>query len=343
MHEENVGPIEDTDKIHTLPLSVLPLKSRALKRARLVKNSRLESMVELFSGKESGSGQVSVADLAQIFDFSGEEKSDLVIVKKLGGLASYDVYSLRIELRQLEIDVENVEHLTLSVKKIAELSTYMQAFTKPLLAAMYGTHYDHPRDFRQILKLLSDPDDAVTRQRLYDIVNQLNIGLKALPDFLERYGDVYLSLAYYKQCLDLNKPYLEEIHRTIGEIRKCAQFKSDEFLHKSCDIVGHKLITIAGEVTHILDVFEARTADMWEDISAAKYHANSKLVLDYQTKIGGALCALTVKAAAWAEMFPRGEASSIYQRANFIGSELKVGLESVERITYHDPDAVLRP
>ncbi len=36
-----------------------------------------------------------------MFDFSGDRGGrDLVVVKKLGGLASYDVYSLRIELRR---------------------------------------------------------------------------------------------------------------------------------------------------------------------------------------------------------------------------------------------------
>ena len=332
---------EDTDAIHTLPLSVIPLRSRTLKRARLVKNTRLESMVELFSSKESGSGQVSISGLHNVLNFSGDRGGDLVVVKKLGGLASYDVYSLRIELRRLGIDVDNVDHLKLSAAMIAELSTYMQAYIRPLLVAIYGTDRDQPPDFRQIRKLFSDPDEAAARQRLLDIVKRMKIDLKTLPNVLEQYGDVYLSLAYYQHCLDEIQPVLDQIFRTLDDVRSNSQFASAELLLDSCEFVEDKLRTVTEDVTHILEMFRTRTSDMWEDISAAKFRANNKLVLDYQTKIGGALCALTVKADAWTKMFPSRDAGGIYRRANFVSNELKQGLESVNEIKYHDPDAMV--
>lgn len=341
MHELISISVVDTDAIHTLPLSAVPLKNRSLRRARLIKNSRLESVVELFSSKETGSGQVSVFDLARTLDFSGDTKSDLAIIRKLSGLASYDIYSLRIEFRRMGANFEHFEHLKLSDEKIAELSTYMQAFTRPLLAAIFGAQYNQQLDFRQILKLLTDPDDTDTRQRLLGIVSRLKIDLKALPSFLEQYGDVYLSLAYYQNCLDQIQPVLEQIYRTLHEIRDSGQFAADELLRKTCDFVEHKLKNVADDVTHILEMFRERTADMWEDVSAAKFHANRELVFDYQTKIGGALCALTVKGDAWARMFPRGEACSIYQRANFVSNELKQGLEKIEEIKYFDPGAMV--
>ncbi len=332
---------EDTDAIHTLPLSVIPLRSRTLKRARLVKNTRLESMVELFSSKESGSGQVSMSGLHKVLNFSGDRGDDLVVVKKLGGLASYDVYSLRIELRRLGIDVDNVDHLKLSAAMIAELSTYMQAFIRPLLVAIHGTDRDQPPDFRQIRKLFSDPDEAAARRRLFDIVRKMEIDLKRLPNVLEQYGDVYLSLAYYQHCLDEIQPVLDQIFRTLDDVRSNSQFASAELLLDSCEFVEDKLRTVTEDVTHILEMFRTRTSDMWEDISAAKFRANNKLVLDYQTKIGGALCALTVKADAWTKMFPSRDAGGIYRRANFVSNELKQGLESVNEIKYHDPDAMV--
>ena len=42
----------DRDSIHTLPLSVLPVSNTALSKARLIKNHRLETRIELF--REAG-------------------------------------------------------------------------------------------------------------------------------------------------------------------------------------------------------------------------------------------------------------------------------------------------
>ena len=331
----------DSDAIYILPLSMIPLKSQGLKRARLVKNSRLESMVELFSGEKSGSGQIPILDLPQKFNCTGEKISDLVIINKLAGLASYDVFSLRVELRRLRINVENVDYLKLSPAMVAELSTHMQAFTKPLLLAIYGSGPEEPFGLHQLLKSISDPEEDAARERLLDIVERLRIDLNMLPDFLEHYGDVYLSLAYYQHCLDRNSPVLERIYGTIAEIRSNVQLGSDVSLCKSCDFVESKLKAVAGDVKYILDMFKTRTSGMWEDISADKFDANKKLVLDYQAKIGGALCVLTVKSDAWEGKFPIGDAGGIFQRANFIANELRQGLESVDEMAYDDSTATV--
>ena len=48
-----------------------------------------------------------------------------------------------------------------------------------MLVAIYGTRNDQRLDFRQIMKLFSDPDESVARRRLLDIVGRLNIELPA--------------------------------------------------------------------------------------------------------------------------------------------------------------------
>ena len=53
----------DMDALHILPLAVVPLQTRALQGANLVKNSRLRSVVELFAGEQTGSGQIEIGDL----------------------------------------------------------------------------------------------------------------------------------------------------------------------------------------------------------------------------------------------------------------------------------------
>ncbi|MDP6121000.1 MAG: hypothetical protein QF450_06315 [Rhodospirillales bacterium] len=47
---------ENRDFLHALPLYIIPLETPAVKRARMVKNARLQSIVEFFKGEKSGSG-----------------------------------------------------------------------------------------------------------------------------------------------------------------------------------------------------------------------------------------------------------------------------------------------
>ena len=59
-------------------------------------------------------------------------------IRALAALNSFDVYSLRIQLRTLGIDVDDIESLRLSKEKRAELTKYMVGFTRPLIRQIYG-------------------------------------------------------------------------------------------------------------------------------------------------------------------------------------------------------------
>ena len=91
----------DRDSVYILPLSIVPMSTPALKRARLIKNARLESVVELFEGADIGSGQMDIDDLPAEFRWPDIPiHPDLVLLRKLALLPSFDVYSLRILLRE---------------------------------------------------------------------------------------------------------------------------------------------------------------------------------------------------------------------------------------------------
>ncbi|WP_245986375.1 hypothetical protein [Azospirillum thermophilum] len=50
---------EARDALHILPLSAIPLETPGLQHARLIKNVRLQTVVEMFRDAQAGSGQVS--------------------------------------------------------------------------------------------------------------------------------------------------------------------------------------------------------------------------------------------------------------------------------------------
>ena len=150
----------DRDSLHTLPLSMIPLETSGLKRALMIKNARYEGVVELFKAEGSGSGQVEVGQLANVFNNIAE--SDLIVLGKLAELPSYDVYSLRIMLREQNIPVNDFAEFKLSDNKARELNEYMRSFTRPLLLKVYGTG-GASHEFADVIDLFRQPDVSLAR------------------------------------------------------------------------------------------------------------------------------------------------------------------------------------
>ena len=194
---------EDRDSLHVLPLFIIPFETTAVKRALLVKNARLLSMVKFFKDAKSGSGQMEIAHVGPEFGWEPNTPNpDWIILRKLGKLPSFDVYSLRVTLREHGIPVNDFAELKLSETKRKELTNYMMAFTRPLIVEIYGGEDVNIKSFEDVLSLFMDPDVEKAREQLKKMARKLEIKVEDIPRFMEDYGDIFLSLSYYRQTLD---------------------------------------------------------------------------------------------------------------------------------------------
>lgn len=322
---------EDNDSLHILPLGIVPLRTKSLRDARLVKNSHLESMVELFSDSQAGSGQIPPARLSEFFDLSGERRQDETLIVALSALPSYDVYSLRLGLRDLGIAVDESEHLRLSQDKVAELSVYMQAFTRPLVTLVYGDKADPDQDFSDIMRLFVDPDMKGAKSRLRSLADALGVDLIAIPTFLQRYADVYLSLAYYSYCMDRILPALQDFINAQAELLAHSRYANNAALVAACTLIEDRLISAETGISQILRIFSTKTADMWQEVTGHRFREMEDLILTYQREIGGSVCALTVKMNAWQDV--KGQ-SNLANRETFILSDMVRGIEHIKGISF---------
>ncbi len=265
----------------------------------------------------------------EFFDFPGERAADLEIVTALAALPSYDVYSLRLELRDLGINVQDHDQLKLSPNKAEELTEYMNTFTRPLIARIYGDTDESERSLDELIHLFLDPDKEAARKNLSDLAHALDIGLAEIPLFLERYADVYLSLAYYSATVDqISKP-LAQVTEVLDRIRKDTRYQRSQPIMRACDRITRRIVVAKTNISHILDAFRARTQDMWDDISGPKFRTMEKVIMDYQRDIAGNLCALVVKMDAWERLPGKGSLGNCVQ---FVMSELAVGVESMPEL-----------
>lgn len=328
----------DRDSLHTLALSLIPFESPSLRKARLVKNHRLETVIEVFKSESGGSGQMDVEVAAK--EFGWDQKgatSDLAILRKLAALPSYDPYSLRISLRHLGVAVDDVGALKLSDATVSELTDYMKSFTHPLIMGIYGADDVEIKDFHDVINLFAHPDKDKAVEKLKVMADRLDIHLEDLPAFLEDFGDIFLSLSYYRRALDQIEPVIRDVLISIRDIQRNQQLSADPMLMKTCRMVQTTISRLMISVTQRMDTFDRITQDMWKNINAERFRKIEDLVRGYQTVIGGILCALTIKMEGWTRLFPTAKTGGPMRRAEYIMSEMRQGMENIQELEENAP------
>ncbi len=340
MEEQDELDLRDTDRdsMHILPLSIMPIQTPPLRRARLIKNAKLIGVVEIFDDIETGSGQVDIEGLPKEFEWpDAPPHPDLVLMRQLGLMPSYDVYSLRVLLRDNGIPIHDLEALQLSDTKKKELNEYMTMFTRPLINEIYGNSDMDIKDFEQVVALFRDPDVKKAREQLLVMAEKLDIQLIEIPKFLEDYGDVFLSLSYYRQCLDEIEPIISAFLDALDELQENFQLKSDVNFVRTCKMMSETINGLMVAITGRFENFDLSTKDMWNDVSAERFRAVEKVIRSYHTTIGGVLCALSVKMNAWHKLFPRKDAGGPVKRSDFIMSEMRQGIDKIQKIEDQAP------
>lgn len=335
MTEALAEAIRDTDRdsLYILPLAMIPLKTPALHRARMIKNVRLDSVIELFEDSGTGSGQIEVEDLPHEFGWRELPlHPDLHVLRKLAMLPSFDVYSLRVLLREHNIAVNSHEALRLSKAKNQELTSYMMAFTRPLIHNIYGDADVTVSTFDDIVGLFRDPDVRKAMEKLRVMAKKLEIRVEDIPKFLEDYGDIFLSLSYYHQCLDQIEPAVSAFLEWLEELRQSWPAQRDPNVLTSCKMVQETMNATMLAITGRFESFNRGTKDMWEHVSADRFRKVETLIKSYHTTIGGILCALTVKMEAWTRTFSHKKAGGPAKRAEFIMSGMRQGMEKIQHI-----------
>ncbi|MBT3359755.1 MAG: hypothetical protein HN403_09020 [Rhodospirillales bacterium] len=317
----------DRDSLHVLPLSIIPLESHLFQQMRMVKNVHLESVVELFGGEDTGSGQIKVEALGSAYD--SIPNADIAMLNKLARLNSYDVYSLRILLRKQGVNVDEGE-LSLSEGKQRELTHHMRTFTRPLVSFVYGDELAADENV-DLMSLFSHPDVKRARQKLVALSDKLGIPLENVPKFLGDYGDIFLSISYYRQSFLGVVPILKEFQESIEEIKTNRLLQHDRNRIDTCMRVRGVFTDMTASMRQRIKTFEFGSQNIWVDIDAAKFRKFSELVRNNHTMLGGVLCALSLKLDAWRKTFPDRQFGGPMKRVEFIVNDMQQGLDKFRK------------
>lgn len=323
----------EKDSLHILPLHIIPLKTPGLRQARMIKNVQFESMIEVFRDEEAGSGQVDPSKLGTMFGWpKGKKHPDGVLIAKLGLLQSFDIYTLRMNLRSLGVQVEDIADLRLSETRQRELNLYMRDFTRPLINLIFSDGEEiGVNDISDLVGIFRDQNNKVALDNLKRLSTKLKVILGQLPAFLADYGDVFLSLAYFKDRFDDISTKSEFFLVKLGKLKHDATLKSDPQIVASVGAVEEELNDIMMAISGRIQTFDNHSATMWEDLTAESFREVKLLIESSHAIIGGMLCGLEIKMAGFHEKFYEREATN-RQVADYIVSNVRPGLDRIKNI-----------
>ena len=155
--------------------------------------------------------------------------------------------------------------------------------------------------------------------------------------FLEDFGDIFLSLSYYRQCLDYIQPIVDNFLEWLDELCQSRLVKNDSSLMAICRTIHAILSGLMISLTGRFNNFDRSTADMWENISAVRFRKVESMIKGYHTTIGAVLCSLTIKMETWSRTFPHKKAGGPARRAEFIMSEMRPGIGRIQEIEDEAP------
>ena len=327
----------DMDSLHVLPLNIIPFDLSSLKRAKMIKNVRLETVIEMFRDDSAGSGQVRVEEAAKFFGIPEKESHpDIIKLKRLANLNSFDVYTLRVELRNIGVAVNDHAELKLSKSKNEELTEYMRDFTRPLISQVYADSDTSITDVNQIIDMFKNPDRGQAMENLKKLATTLNVALPEIPRFLEDYGDIYLSLAYFKNSFDNIVPRITVFFEFMEELRGNYRLKHDRNLVETLLFVENTLNNVTVSIIGRFESFQRHSNEMWSDINAESFSRVKRLISSHHSTIGGVLCGLAVKMSMWNDRFADGRGGP-QARADFVLSEMRHGIEKIVEVEASAP------
>ncbi|MFN7113305.1 MAG: hypothetical protein ACK4PK_02995 [Alphaproteobacteria bacterium] len=316
---------KEQDALDKLSLSIIPLSSTALRNARLIKNTRMETTVELMNDPVAGSLQMRPDDIAENLTNSTRDQA---IIRALAALNSYDVYSLRTSLKKIGVEVEDKQKLDLTEEMKLTLHHYMLAFTRPLVDRIFG--YEKAEGQEDISLLLNDPDVARVRDNLRIMSEKTGIPLEEIPRFLSAYSDVFLSVAYYRHSFESLGEEIERFLQWIGELQQHRDIKSSPRMVNACrnteDIVYKLTVSVRERMSRFNKAFHM----FWSDINKDSFEQLRKQIEENHDGMGSVLCGLLVKVRSWSYEFPDNTVGSPAKRVTFVMTEIEPGLDKLK-------------
>lgn len=311
----------DTDSLTVLPLDLLPLGTPALAAARMLKTARMDSVVELTGSDGRSSGPIAIGTIPAFLGGANPAlEKDMRLLESAGRLRSFDVYSLRTELRGIGVTPDPAR-LVLSARKREELLPYLRGFTRPLLERVFGDG----RAAADLGALFHGADRDTVLRNLRILADRFGIELGAVPNFLARFADVFTSVAYFRGCNAGMRKVLGEFSAWLMTTERMPSVRANPAGLRSVGDVQRLLVELTMHLDDCFVNLDRLTTGIWGEESQEAFEECYHLIEAHHPIMGAVLCGLAVKMESWQSTFPDGDGAAA-RRLDWLQRDMLPGL-----------------
>jgi hypothetical protein len=320
--------IDERDSLDTLKIARLPVTHPVLRKARVVKDGRLNSMIELYRDESAGSAQYAVEDIPRILGLTPSSHPDVTLLRYICLLPAFDVFSVRLLLRDLGGSGPIMSELAPSPAVSTKIEEHMRKFTMPLLRYVYGSEDIDIANIGQLLNAFISPDVATAQAHLKRMADKLNMNVQKVPRFLEDYSDTFLAIAFYELTLERLLPQVDALLNVVRKLGAEPQFRNDGPVRAALRDVESLLPQILAAAGKRLQAVERIAESLWANHTGATLRAYQDKVREFQMLVGFILCGVSAKLTAWITAYADGSGSN-RRLAGFIVSEFSQALQTL--------------
>ena len=311
-----------SNSLHSLNLSTLPLSHPTLRKARMVKNAKFESVIELYRDQKSGSGQHYVDTIATMLSIRPGDSVDIGLLRNVALLPTFDIFSVRLLLRDIGLPPGEEESLPPEVSRAVDAQ--MRKFTIPLLRYVYHGQDHDGADLQHLVVLFRDPDVKRAEAHLKRLAAKLSIPLLQVPRFLEDYSDTFLAISLYQHTFLNIKQSVDDFLSGLARLK--THFQKSPVTLQALDRAHADFSHIMKNTAKRLNASEQLVSLLWGENLNATLETLQPRIREFQFLLGYLLCGISVKISAWTTAFPSHQAGTPKQCIELITTDIVYAL-----------------
>lgn len=316
------------DSLHCLDLHTLPFSHPTLRKSRMVKNTKFESVVELYNDKKIGSGQYYVDTVTSMLNLGHADGMDVGLLRNIALLPTFDIFSVRLLLRDIGISFASEEGLPPDVDQA--VNAQMRKFTVPLLRYVYDGQTQEGADLHHLLALFRDPDIQRAETRLKRLAEKFKIPILQVPRFLEDYSDTFLAISLYQHTFINIKPSVDQFLDAINRLK--THFSRNQITLQGLDRVHSDFSHIVKSTAKRLNASEQLVSLLWGENLNVPLDTLLPRIREFQFLLGYLLCGISVKLAAWSAAFPSPQSGTPKKSLEIITTSIMYALQQLRTI-----------
>jgi hypothetical protein len=321
----------------------LPVQHPVLRKSKLIKNARFESVVELYREDSVGSAQYHLEAAAKMLEIDLRSSEDLNLLRNVALLPAFDVFSVRLLLREMGIQVDDNDGLALPPATAEQLDAHMRKFTIPLLRYVYGDQALETATLQQLIRQFRDPDVERAGAHLKRLAEKFGIPVSQVPRFLEDYSDTFLAIALYQHTLAKMEPSVDAFLRAVERLAADSQFQKNRIILASLNRVDSDFRHIIKSVAKRLGASERLIKLLWSQNSDGNFATLQTRIREFHFLIAYLLCGIAAKVNAWNAAFPAVGLGNPARRAELITTDITVALEQLRKAADGGLSQIRRP